>query len=111
MVKSRSTIAIPPGETIKEQLLDRGISQKAFAAQMELSEKQIDRLFSGEVKLTQEIADQLETVLGVPARFWCRLEEIYREKLTKVQAENEMDAVSESARKVSYKETMGQIRP
>lgn len=111
MVKSRSTIAIPPGETIKEQLLDRGVSQKAFAAQMELSEKQIDRLLSGEVQLTQEIADQLETVLGVPARFWCRLEEIYREKLTKVQAENEMDAVSESARKVSYKETMGQIRP
>ena len=31
MVRSRSFIAIPPGETIKELLEDRGISQKEFA--------------------------------------------------------------------------------
>lgn len=39
MVKSRSYIATPPGATIKEQLSDRGMSQKEFAAKMGMSEK------------------------------------------------------------------------
>ena len=32
MVRSRSFIATPPGATIKEQLNDRGMSQKEFSA-------------------------------------------------------------------------------
>lgn len=39
MVRSRSYIATPPGATIKEQLNDRGMSQKEFAARMDMSEK------------------------------------------------------------------------
>ena len=31
MRRSRNVIAIPPGETIKEQLVDRGMKQKEFA--------------------------------------------------------------------------------
>lgn len=38
MVKSRTIIATPPGVTIKEQLSDRGMSQKEFSARMELTE-------------------------------------------------------------------------
>ena len=39
MVRSRSYIATPSGATIKEQLNDRGMSQKEFAARMDMSEK------------------------------------------------------------------------
>ena len=35
MVRSRSYIATPPGATIKEQLINRDMSQKEFAARME----------------------------------------------------------------------------
>ena len=38
MVKSRSFIATPPGATIKEQLLDRGLTQKEFALRMDMTE-------------------------------------------------------------------------
>ena len=41
MVRSRSFIATPPGATIKEQLNDREMSQKEFAARMDMSEKHI----------------------------------------------------------------------
>ena len=44
MVKSRSFIATPPGATIKEQLLDRGFSQKEFALRMGMSEKHMSKL-------------------------------------------------------------------
>lgn len=91
MKKSRTYIAIPPGATIKEQLLDRGMKQKEFALRMGMSEKHISRLINGEVQLTVEMARKLEMVLGVPAQFWCNLESIYREDLAKVKDENAME--------------------
>ena len=104
MVRSRSFIATPPGATIKEQLIDRGMSQKEFAARMDMSEKHISRLVNGEVHLTPEVAVRLEVVLGVPAKFWCNLEAIYREKLIKVQDEKAMDADESLAKKFPYNE-------
>ena len=73
MVKSRSFIATPPGATIKEQLIDRGLSQKEFALRMGMSEKHISKLINGDVQLTPEVAVRLEMVLGVPAKFYIKL--------------------------------------
>lgn len=104
MVKSRSFIATPPGATIKEQLLDRGFSQKEFALRMGMSEKHMSKLINGEVQLTPDVAVRLEMVLGVPAKFWNKLEATYREKLIKANAENKMDADKELVKKLPYRE-------
>lgn len=104
MVKSRSYIATPPGATIKEQLNDRGMSQKEFAARMNMSEKHISKLINGDVQLTTDVAVRLEMVLGAPAKFWNNLEDIYREKLVKAEAENAMEADVELARQFPYSE-------
>lgn len=104
MVRSSSFVAVPPGATIKEQLVDRGMSQKEFAARMDLSEKHISKLINGEVQLTPEVAVRLEMVLGMPAKFWNNLEAIYREKLIKVEAENEMEADEALAKVLPYNE-------
>ena len=94
MVRSRRFIATPPGATIKEQLSYREMSRKEFADRMDMSEKHIRKLIDGDVQLTDETAVRLETVLGVPAGFWNRLETIYREKIIKADAENAVDAES-----------------
>ena len=104
MVRSRSYIATPPGATIKEQLKGRGMSQKEFAARMDMSEKHISKLINGEVQLTPETAVRLEMVLGVPAKFWNNLEAIYREKIIKAEAENAMDADMGLAKQLPYME-------
>ena len=104
MVRSRSYIATPPGATIREQLNDRGMSQKEFAARMDLSEKHISKLINGDVQLTPDVAVRLEMVLGVPARFWNNLEAVYREKVVKANAENAMDADMELAKRFPYSE-------
>lgn len=104
MVRSRSYIATPPGATIKEQLNDRGMSQKEFAARMDMSEKHISKLINGDVQLTPETAVRLEMVLGVPAKFWNHLESIYREKIIRAEAENAMDADTEIAKQFPYSE-------
>lgn len=104
MVRSRSYIATPPGATIKEQLNDRGMSQKEFAARMAMSEKHISKLINGTVQLTPDMAVRLEMVLGVPAKFWNNLEAIYREKLIKAEAENAMDEDEILAKQLPYNE-------
>lgn len=104
MVRSRSIIAIPPGATIKEQIVDRGMRQKEFAVRMGMSEKHISRLINGEVQLTLDVAMRLEMVLGIPAQFWCNLESVYREKIARVNEENAMEEDIELARKFPYRE-------
>ena len=66
MLRSKSIIATPPGTTIKEQLEDRGMTQKDFAARMGMSEKHISQLINGDVRLTPETAEKLEMVFGIP---------------------------------------------
>ena len=100
--ESRFTIATPPGDTIKEQIEDRGMTQKEFAGRMEMSGKHISRLIQGYVQLTPETARRLESVLGVPAQFWLKLESIYREKLERVVEENARDADVELAKRYPY---------
>ncbi len=104
MERSRSFIATPPGATIKEQIVDRGMNQKEFAARMGMSEKHISKLINGEVQLTIDVARRLEMVFGLPVQFWCNLESIYREKLAKINEENAMDEDIEIVKKMPYKE-------
>ena len=104
MIESKYTIAIPPGATIKEQLDERRMSQKEFAIRMGLSEKHISRLINGEVQLTADVAVKLEMVLGLPAKFWNKLEANYREKIVKVNEENEMSEDMEILKKLPYNE-------
>jgi len=104
MARSRHTIAVAPGATIREQLEDRGMTQREFASRMGLSEKHVSRLINGEVALTPEVALKLEYVLGVPASYWNNLEAIYREKLVRVQEENQMEADAQIARAFPYLE-------
>lgn len=102
MLESKSYIATPPGVTIKEQLDDRGMTQKEFAKRMGMSEKHISRLINGEVHLTPDAAEKIERVLGIPAGFWNKLEAIYQEKLAKVKNENELEEERKIAKNYSY---------
>lgn len=103
VTRSRNFIATPPGTTIHEQLVDRGMNQKEFAIRMEMSEKHISKLINGDVHLTPDVAMRLEMVLGVPASFWNNLEALYREKIAKIEAENAMDEDIEISKKLPVK--------
>ena len=104
MLESKSYIATPPGATIKEQLDDRGMTQKEFAKRMGMTEKHISRLINGSVQLTPDVAERLELVLSIPASFWNNLEAIYREKMAKVKRENELSEDIVLAKQYPYKQ-------
>ena len=112
-MRSRTVFAIPPGATIREQLEDRGMTQKEFAVRMGMSEKHISRMINGEVHLTPEAAYRLEAVLGIPASFWNNLEARYQEKKVIVEEEKAMDADIEIAKRMPYPEMaeLGWVEP
>lgn len=103
-LKSENYIAVPPGATIKEQLNDRGLTQKEFALRMELSEKHISKLINGQVALTPDVALKLEMVLGIKMRFWLNLEALYQEAKKKVEDENNLLQDKEILLKFPYNE-------
>lgn len=71
-------VPVSPGETIREILEERAISQVDFATRLGRSEKFVSQLINGKASLTYETAIELERVLGVSATFWNRAEATYR---------------------------------
>ena len=104
MLSSKTYVAIPPGETIKELLENKKMSQKEFALRMDMSEKHISRLINGEVLLTYETARKIECVLGISAKFLNNLEAEYRQSIVLVNEENEMDLDIKLSKKYPYKQ-------
>lgn len=81
------TVAIPPGESLKEILRDRNIKQKDFAKEISISEKHLSHIIQGKVALSANVARKLQDALGIPLSFWMSLEGKYQEDLIRVQEE------------------------
>lgn len=72
---------LPPGETLRELLEEKGITHEDLAARISLSPEHLEKIIRGEVELIPEIATLLETPTGVSATIWNRLEKNYRNLL------------------------------
>lgn len=85
MTKKRAwpDVAIPPGETLAEEIEARGLSQKQLAKKMARPVQAINEIVLGKKQITAQTALQLEDVLGTPAEFWMNLEVGYQ--LTKAR--------------------------
>ena len=75
----------PPGETIQDALEELGMTQNEFAIRMGLTPKHVSALVNGKGPITPGVALSLESVLGVPARFWLNLDANYQEFLSRKQ--------------------------
>ena len=76
-----------PGETLLETLDALGMSQTELAKRMGRPVKTINEIIQGKAAITAETALQLEYVLHVPASFWIKYEQLYRESLARLAAE------------------------
>lgn len=71
-------VAIPPGETLAEELETRRMSQSDLARKMGRPIQAINEIVRGVKQITGATALQLEDALGIGAEFWMRLEADYR---------------------------------
>src|SRR5258708_4450597 len=84
--------ATPPGETLRELLEEREMSQRDLARGAGLSPKHVNRLLQGLVPLSPDVAQRLEHVTGTPARLWNRLEANYRSDLERLREQRDLAA-------------------
>ncbi len=73
-----SDLAIPPGETLAEELEVRGMTHEELAARMGCSPQVIDEIVRAERAITPEIASALGKALGGSSQFWTNLEADYQ---------------------------------
>ena len=72
-----------PGLTLREKLVELGMSQKEFAVRSGKPEQTIVKVINGESSLTPDMAVQFESVLGIPANFWLNRQQNYDEALAR----------------------------
>jgi HTH-type transcriptional regulator/antitoxin HigA len=77
----------PPGETLQDLLDERGLTQVDLADRTGLSVKTINEIIKGKAVISHETALAFERVFGIPANFWNRREQNYREYLLDLQEE------------------------
>jgi HTH-type transcriptional regulator/antitoxin HigA len=80
-----------PGETLLETLETLEMSQAELARRMGRPVKTINEIIQGKAAITAETALQLEQVLRIPASFWLKREQQYREALARLAEEERLN--------------------
>ncbi|BCG26983.1 XRE family transcriptional regulator [Pseudomonas tohonis] len=75
--KFRHGAIYPPGDTISDVLLEKGIGFSDFAEMLGGSQGYVDSLIKGDVRITEQLASRLSEVLGASPGFWLRREQQY----------------------------------
>lgn len=98
------TVAILPGETIRENMKYLGMNQKELATRLDITEKHLSNIINGNSPITYETALKLERVIGPSAKFWMNLESNYQLIKARIEEENKMEEDLEILKQIPYKE-------
>ena len=79
---------IHPGETLKEILEDRGMSQLELSQRTGVTAKHISTIINGEKNISVSFAKKLEYALGIEATFWINLQTNYDKELIEYEELN-----------------------
>ncbi len=105
-------LIIHPGETLKEVLEDREMSQRELAFRIALTEPYISNIVNGVKPITISLAKKLEYALGVEAAFWINLQSNYEKELSDYEEVNsitveEISVIKKIKDLISYMKEIG----
>lgn len=100
-------LIIHPGETIKEILEDKKMTQEELAVRTGFSSKHVSEVISGKKNISSNFANRLEYALGIPTSFWINLQGIYDKEILELEKKNnieekEFQVLSELSEIVKY---------
>lgn len=98
------TVAIAPGETIRENMEYMGMNQKELATRLDITTKHLSNVLNGNAPITYETALKLESVLGPSAQFWMDLETNYQLDKARLEEKEKMEQDLEILKAIPYKE-------
>lgn len=103
-------LIVHPGETIKELLEEKEMTQEELAIRTGYSAKHISEVISGKKDISSKLANSLEYVFGIPTEFWINLQGIYDKEVLELEKinnikEEEFSILNELKDIVKYCET------
>lgn len=84
-------LLIHPGETIKEIIEDRDMSQEELAIRTGYTPKHISEVVRGKKDISTEFANRLEYALGIPAHFFVNLQANYDKEVFEINSINDIE--------------------
>ena len=85
-------LIVHPGETIKELLEDKGMTQEELATRTGYTPKHVSEIISGKKNISAKFANTLEYALGVPTEFWINLQGIYDKNIIELEKANNISS-------------------
>ena len=90
-VEYKDIIAFHPGYYVNDVIDDLEMSQCEFAKRLEISDKTLSKLLSGEASLSKEIAKKISQMLGTSVEVWLELQKKYEDKCCQIEQQNELE--------------------
>jgi plasmid maintenance system antidote protein VapI len=84
-----SALAVAPGVGLQMEIELRELDLDRFAASIDLSIEGLQSLFTGELVLSDAIAQALARELGIPAQLWLDLEREFRNHPNRLMGEQQ----------------------
>ena len=69
--------AVHPGEVLKDELEERGVSPASFARQIDVPANRISRIMAGTLAVTRDSALRFGHWFGMDPQFWLNLQAQY----------------------------------
>ena len=87
---------IHPGEQLRDELDERGMSGSALARELHVPAPRINDILAGKRGITADTALRLARYFGTSAEFWMNLQAAYELRTARKQAGKELAAIRPS---------------
>ena len=94
--------AFHPGYYVEEIIEEMAISQAEFAKRMGTSTKTVSQLVSGKIRLTDDLAQKLASMMGMNVETWLNLQKEYDLKILEIERQERFDAQAEIVKLIDY---------
>lgn len=82
-------MATQPGELVRDEMRERGLTQRQLAAMAGLNPSIVSEVVRGKRSVTEEIATLLEKALGIPMVMWMNLQSQYDHDIATIESKQE----------------------
>jgi len=77
---------IHPGEILKDELAELGLSANKFAEKLSVPTNRVTEILNGRRSITADTALRLSAFFGTSAEFWLKLQNAYDLKITSIKS-------------------------
>lgn len=87
-------VATHPTEMIKDEIKERGMSQKELAERLGMQASNVSRMIREKETITSALAAKLEKALGIKSSFWLNAQAEYDKDILAVEQRNEKEQIA-----------------